>query len=680
MPSITTIIAPLDPAGVEACRQYLRANAEPTPDFANGRLACRPLFPFDQVATLHFCSFLILEAEAGFGPRLVFEATFDGSRADVLRALLRAAPQGLHAAFRHCKGYPAAGMTAPDLVQEFLERHDVGADTYFCGYPGRSAAQVKDENAIHSGVVAFLGARYRAAQRLPGRIGGFLDAIRDEFIRAEPARRWAADPPKLPWEVTARPVVAVAAGIALLLIACALGAIVAALVPVLRPWPLYDVITRSIDVAGRQGAGVVDAIAAALPWIGPFIEALRPALPNLAGVTVIWAAVRVIELILSSLTRDPRDQSFWLSVPLQLAVIMRSVLLLFMAGSVLVVIITGMEQRPPADAGHSALAATFTVIAALLGTGLVLAVLQHIATSLKLAVALQPFKARPERLRRAALDVIGYLTVLTSAVGLLVVARQTPLVLGHHLADTLRGLLAMGFVAMIYAVLGVLAAYVLGIVVFLLIRLSELRDDRTFIDADGLIARARDNARKYAREEGGINVYQNHLASLTYVKPGVLRRALVWLALHAVNLLARFWFNRGELGGIPTILSARWVLIDGGQRLLFLDNFGGSWESYLNEFIDLAAVKGLNAIWCNTFVHVAGERFGFPSTKFFFWRGAQAEQPFKAYVRQSQIETLVWYSAFPTLSVINVNANTALRQSLSQELTPSEADAVFQRL
>jgi len=680
MPSFATIIAPLDPAGVEACRQYLRANAEPSPDFANGRLACQPLFPFDQVATLHFCSFVILEAEAGFGARLVFEATFDGPRADFLRDLLRVAPTGLHAAFRHCVGYPAAGMTAPDLVQEYLERHDVGADTYFCGYPGRSAAQVKDENAIHSGVVAFLGARYRAAQRLPGRIAGFLDAIRDDFIRAEPARRWAADPPKLPWEVTSRTAAAVAAGLALVIVACALGAIVAALMPSLRPWPLYEVITHSIDIAGRQGAGVVDAIAAALPWIGPFIEALRPALPNLAGVTVIWAAVRIIELILSSLTRDPRDQSFWLSVPLQLAVILRFALLLFMAGSALVVLITGMEQRPPAAPSHSTLAAVVTAIVAVLGAGLVLVVLQHVATSLQLAVALKPFKARPERLRRAALDVIQYLMVLTSAVGLLVVARQTPLVLGHHLADNLRSLFAIGFVAMIYAVLGILAVYVVGVVVFLLIRLSELRDDRAFADADGLIARAQINARKYAREEGGINVYQNHLASLTYVKPGVLRRWLVWLALHAVNLLARFWFNRGELGGIPTILSARWVLIDGGRRLLFLDNFGGAWESYLNEFIDLAAVKGLNAIWCNTFVHAAGQRFGFPPTKFFFWRGAQAEQPFKAYVRQSQIETLVWYSAFPTLSVINVNANTSLRQSLSQELTPSEVDAVFQRL
>ncbi len=159
--------------------------------------------------------------------------------------------------------------------------------------------------------------------------------------------------------------------------------------------------------------------------------------------------------------------------------------------------------------------------------------------------------------------------------------------------------------------------------------------------------------------------FQNHLASITYVKPGLLRWALVWLALWAVNLLARFWFNRGDLGGIPTIMSARWVLIDHGRRLLFLDNFGGAWESYLNEFIDLAAVKGLNAIWSNTFVHAVGQRFGFPGTNFLFFAGAQAEQPFKAYVRKARsrrwpgtapIRCSAWSTSTPTPTCGNRSA------------------------
>ena len=151
------------------------------------------------------------------------------------------------------------------------------------------------------------------------------------------------------------------------------------------------------------------------------------------------------------------------------------------------------------------------------------------------------------------------------------------------------------------------------------------------------------------------------------------------VTLFAVRLLARFWFNQGDLGGISTILAARWALIDGGRRLLFLTNYGGGWDSYLDEFIDMGAVQGLNAIWTNTFIKSGDSRYAFPATEFYLWRGAQAEQPFKAYVRHSQVETLVWYSAYPTLSIKNVNANTDLRQALFKSLPACELDAVFAR-
>ena len=147
--------------------------------------------------------------------------------------------------------------------------------------------------------------------------------------------------------------------------------------------------------------------------------------------------------------------------------------------------------------------------------------------------------------------------------------------------------------------------------------------------------------------------------------------------LFVVALLARFWFNRGDLGGIPTILAARWTLIDNGRRLLFFSNYGGGWDSYLNEFIDMGAVNGLNAIWTNTFLPRHGDRYEFPETKYYLWRGAENERPFKAYVRESQIETLVWYSAYPRLTIININTNTALRQALFKPLEPFELDSVF---
>ncbi len=114
---------------------------------------------------------------------------------------------------------------------------------------------------------------------------------------------------------------------------------------------------------------------------------------------------------------------------------------------------------------------------------------------------------------------------------------------------------------------------------------------------------------------------------------------------------------------------------------MFLTNYGGAWDSYLNEFIDMGAVIGLNAIWSNTFIKVDNtERaYAFPETDFYFWKGAEAEKLFKAYVRRSQIETIVWYSAYPTLTVININSNTDLRQALFKPLAAYELDLVFHK-
>jgi hypothetical protein len=114
---------------------------------------------------------------------------------------------------------------------------------------------------------------------------------------------------------------------------------------------------------------------------------------------------------------------------------------------------------------------------------------------------------------------------------------------------------------------------------------------------------------------------------------------------------------------------------------LFFTNYGGGWDSYLNEFIDMGAVQGLNAIWSNTFIKPRDSNpgYAFPATEFYLWKGAQAEQPFKAYVRHSQVETLVWYGAYPTLSIKNVNANTDLRQALFESLPACDLDSVFSR-
>jgi hypothetical protein len=98
------------------------------------------------------------------------------------------------------------------------------------------------------------------------------------------------------------------------------------------------------------------------------------------------------------------------------------------------------------------------------------------------------------------------------------------------------------------------------------------------------------------------------------------------------------------------------MIIDGGERLMFFSNFDGSWERYLGDFVDQAH-NGLTAVWSNT--------IGFPPTKGLVNEGASNVDVFKAWTRQYQIRTQVWYSAYPTSTVTNIRNAIALREEIS---------------
>lgn len=153
-------------------------------------------------------------------------------------------------------------------------------------------------------------------------------------------------------------------------------------------------------------------------------------------------------------------------------------------------------------------------------------------------------------------------------------------------------------------------------------------------------------------------IVQNHMASLCYVKPGRFRRATIRFVLWVTNLVARVSY-KGKLSGLTTLHFAHWVLIDQGRRLLFLTNYDGSWENYLDDFIDKAAL-GLTGIWSNT--------EDFPRTRFLVFGGARDAPRFKAIARHTQAYTNVWYSAYPRLTVRSVDNNSAIREDLFKPL------------
>jgi hypothetical protein len=153
---------------------------------------------------------------------------------------------------------------------------------------------------------------------------------------------------------------------------------------------------------------------------------------------------------------------------------------------------------------------------------------------------------------------------------------------------------------------------------------------------------------------------QNQLTHVVSLRPGPLRALSTRVVLGAIDFLARELFVRGSLGNISSIHFARWVLIDGGKRLLFFSNYDGSWENYLGDFIDRAAI-GLTAVWSNT--------VDFPKSVLLVGKGATDEERFKAWTRAHQIPTQVWYSAYPTLTVANILNNRKISAQLRRGIT-----------
>lgn len=215
-----------------------------------------------------------------------------------------------------------------------------------------------------------------------------------------------------------------------------------------------------------------------------------------------------------------------------------------------------------------------------------------------------------------------------------------------------------GFLA---ATFGLLLLFTLGVLAFVYLAFArqEARDwlsDRA-PDQDELAAMAqRENAPGHA---------QNHMLSHTVMKPGIIRKLTIRLAFLAVARLTALNPRAGHLGDIGTIHFARWVTLPGTRDLLFFSNYGGSWESYLEDFITKAHA-GLTAVWSNT--------LGFPRSRNLFLGGATDGERFKRFARASMIHTPFWYSAYPGLTTANIRTNQRIRRGVSAAMT--EADAV----
>ena len=188
-----------------------------------------------------------------------------------------------------------------------------------------------------------------------------------------------------------------------------------------------------------------------------------------------------------------------------------------------------------------------------------------------------------------------------------------------------------------------------------------------------------DHMRNVCRDENVPRCIQNHFVNLSVLKRGALRRWTLRLVLRAVHLLGLVYFNRGAMGGVDVIHSARWVMLEeqqfGVPMLLFMINYDGAWDPYIGDFVDTIS-PGISGIWSNT--------GGFPRTwGLLFSGGARFEKQFKAYARNGQQRSLAWFTAYPNVSVQEKLGNAELRRALAERpdnLTLKAQDKLLRQL
>jgi hypothetical protein len=137
-------------------------------------------------------------------------------------------------------------------------------------------------------------------------------------------------------------------------------------------------------------------------------------------------------------------------------------------------------------------------------------------------------------------------------------------------------------------------------------------------------------------------VAQNQLTVVTVIDPARIDR--VRAVMTAIDSYARRLAPPGSLIGISTIHFARWLVIDQGRRLLFVSDYDGSWESYIDEFAEMI-LTGLDAIWETS--------FGMPPD------GARDLPAFKRFLRSHQVPSDLFFAAYPEETVLNIATDRA---------------------
>jgi hypothetical protein len=210
-----------------------------------------------------------------------------------------------------------------------------------------------------------------------------------------------------------------------------------------------------------------------------------------------------------------------------------------------------------------------------------------------------------------------------------------------------------------YALWWIYGAIPTGIAM-LVVRLLEL------IEPDPVLPPA--DAAKVERLEMAEDIrLKNEVTYWFAVRGGWMRRWLLAVILWGSERGCRHFWTNGKLAGIDTIHYARILQIAEKRVMIFMSDYEGSLDRYLLDFMGV----GSRAV-----IPISSNVEGSPKTR---WLYGQADPVtfgprLHNLLRTYQLETSVWYNAYPQLTVRDVRVNGALREGLLvPEMTEEEA-------
>jgi len=159
----------------------------------------------------------------------------------------------------------------------------------------------------------------------------------------------------------------------------------------------------------------------------------------------------------------------------------------------------------------------------------------------------------------------------------------------------------------------------------------------------------------------------NQYTALGSVKPNWFRYALFPVILWLIDYFARHVYRRGHLGRVRNIHFARWVFLDGKERMIFASNYDGSHEAYMDDFIN-------KADWALNLSFNCG--LGYPRTRWIIKDGIDDELKFKYTQRRHQMPTESWYRGYRGLTVYDIERNARVRAGFERAaMTDAEVRA-----